>query len=43
MSDPFLGNADGQFTPIETVLNYSFVRFKQVGPDGALDDVGIWE
>lgn len=43
VSGPFPRDADGQFTPIETLLNYSYVRFKQVGPDGALDDVGIWE
>jgi hypothetical protein len=43
VSGPFPRDVDGLFTPIETLLNYSFVRFKQVGPDGALDDVGIWE
>jgi hypothetical protein len=32
-----------QFLPIESLLNYSFVRFKQVGPTGDLDDVGVWE
>ena len=43
VSGPFPRDADGQFTQIETLLNYSFVRFKQVGPDSSLDDVGIWE
>ena len=28
---------------IETMLNYVFVRFSRVGPDGNLDDIGIWE
>lgn len=44
VSGPFpLDSSDpnGQLrTPIETLLNYSYVRFKQVGPDGSLDDVG---
>jgi len=31
------------FVPIETLLNYSFVRFKNVGPNGELSDVGVWE
>ena len=31
------------FGPIETLLNYSFVRFKNVGPDGESSDVGVWE
>jgi hypothetical protein len=28
---------------IEEILNYSFVRFQNVGPDGEESDVGIWE
>jgi hypothetical protein len=36
-SDPSL------FAPIETLLNYSFVRFKNVGPNGEFSDVGVWE
>jgi len=28
---------------IEQLLNYSFVRFQRVGPDGESGDVGIWE
>ena len=28
---------------IETMLNYVFVRFSRVGPDGDLNDIGIWE
>ena len=28
---------------IEEILNYSFVRFEKVGPDGVESDVGIWE
>lgn len=32
-----------QFATIETLLNYSFVRFKQVGATGDLGDVGVWE
>ena len=32
-----------QFTTIEVLLNYSFVRFKQVGPTGDVADVGVWE
>ncbi|MFN2513925.1 MAG: hypothetical protein ABR568_21225, partial [Pyrinomonadaceae bacterium] len=28
VSGPFPRDADGHFTPIETLLNYSFVRFK---------------
>ncbi len=28
---------------IEEILNYSFVRFQRVGPDGGESDVGIWE
>ena len=28
---------------IEEILNYSFVRFERVGPDGVESDVGIWE
>jgi len=43
VSGPFPSDPDGQLTLIETLLNYSYVRFKQVGPDGELDDVGIWE
>jgi|KBSSwiStaDraftv2_1062776.scaffolds.fasta_scaffold463467_1 hypothetical protein len=31
------------FMPIETLLNYSFVRFKNVGPNGEFSDVGVWE
>jgi hypothetical protein len=31
------------FIPIETLLNYSFVRFKNVGPNGEFSDVGVWE
>ena len=36
----------GQFPAgmnIETMLNYVFVRFTNVGPDGDLRDIGIWE
>lgn len=36
----------GQFPAgmtIETMLNYVFVRFTNVGPDGELRDIGIWE
>lgn len=36
----------GQFPTgmsIETMLNYVFVRFTNVGPDGDLRDIGIWE
>jgi hypothetical protein len=36
-SDPSL------FVPIETLLNDSFVRFKNVGANGDLSDVGVWE
>ena len=32
-----------QFVSIETLLNYSFVRFKHLGPEGEIDDVGVWE
>ena len=28
---------------IEEILNYVFVRFQKVGPDGEESDVGIWE
>ena len=31
------------FMPIEMLLNYSFVRFKNVGPAGEFSDVGVWE
>ena len=31
------------FMPIETLLDYSFVRFKNVGPSGEHSDVGVWE
>ena len=43
VSGPFPRDPDGQLTTIETLLNYSYVRFKHVGPEGELDDVGIWE
>ena len=43
VSGPFPSDPDGRLTPIETLLNYSYVRFKKVGPEGELDDVGIWE
>ena len=36
----------GQFPAgmtIETMLNYIFVRFTNVGPEGDLRDIGIWE
>ena len=36
----------GQFPAgltIENMLNYVFVRFTRVGPEGNLDDIGIWE
>ncbi|HEX6279994.1 MAG TPA: hypothetical protein VFZ49_08255 [Pyrinomonadaceae bacterium] len=36
----------GQFPAgmtIETMLNYVFVRFTDVGPEGELRDIGIWE
>jgi hypothetical protein len=36
----------GQFPPgmtIETMLNYVYVRFTNVGPDRDLRDIGIWE
>ena len=38
--------ASGRFPAgmtIEGMLNYVFVRFTNVGPDGNLDDIGIWE
>lgn len=38
--------ASGRFPAgmsIETMLNYVFVRFTNVGPDGNLRDIGIWE
>ena len=38
--------ASGRFPggmSVETMLNYVFVRFSRVGPDGTLDDIGIWE
>lgn len=28
---------------VEEILNYAFVRFQNVGPDGRETDVGIWE
>jgi hypothetical protein len=31
------------FMTIETLLNYSFVRFKNVGANGEFSDVGVWE
>lgn len=31
------------FLPIEKLLDYSFVRFKNVGPNGESSDVGVWE
>ena len=31
------------FLPIEKLLDYSFVRFKNVGPSGDVSDVGVWE
>jgi hypothetical protein len=43
VSGPFPREAGGELTPIETLLNYVYVRFKHVGPEGELDDVGIWE
>ena len=31
------------FLPIEKLLDYSFVRFKNVGPNRDVSDVGVWE
>jgi hypothetical protein len=31
------------FLPIEKLLDNSFVRFKNVGPNGDVSDVGVWE
>ena len=31
------------FLPIESLLDHSFVRFKNVGPNGEFSDVGVWE
>ena len=31
------------FMPVEGLLDYSFVRFKNVGPNGESSDVGVWE
>lgn len=31
------------FLPIEKLLDYSFVRFKNVGPNGESSDLGVWE
>jgi hypothetical protein len=28
---------------VEEILNYSFVRFRKVGPNGTENDIGIWE